>query len=412
MMEDFTTTPTTSPRWNGVTKLVVALTLVAIVAGLLIKFESVLPPLILVIILAYLLSPVAAFLARKLHISWQLAVSLIYIAMIIILLAALTLGGLGLVQQVQSLIGLIQEGLLNLPALLTDISGRVVTIGPFTLDLRTIDLSVFGNQLLGTVQPLIGQSGNLVGAIAGGAANFLGWAVFVLLVSYFLLAESGGIERGFLQVDIPGYSIDIARMRRELANIWNAFLRGQILLMGVATVIYTIVLSVLGVNYAFGLAVMAGLARFLPYIGSFTVWTTLFMVTLFQVFKPFGLDPLIYALLVVGLAWLVDMILDNFVAPRMMADTLKVHPAAVLVAALVALNLLGILGLIIAAPLLATFQLLGRYFTRKLFDLDPWEGMDDPYERSNRRQLLEWLAALRRKLNLGPKPRPDNESPV
>ena len=59
-----------------------------------------------------------------------------------------------------------------------------------------------------------------------------------------------------------------------------------------------------------------------------------------------------------------------------MADALAVHPAAILVAALVGANLIGITGMILAAPVLATIQLLFRYVFRKLFDRDPWEGID------------------------------------
>jgi len=49
-----------------------------------------------------------------------------------------------------------------------------------------------------------------------------------------------------------------------------------------------------------------------------------------------------------------------------------VHPAAVLITALIAANLIGILGVVIAAPFLATISLLGRYIMRKMLDLDPW----------------------------------------
>jgi len=392
---------TTSPGWNATTKLVVALTLLTIVAGLLIKFESIVPPLILVTILAYLLNPVARFLSTRLHISWRLAVSLIYGLVIITLLALVTLGGLGLVQQVQSLITLVQQNLAYVPTILADISGRQVPIGPFMLDLRTLDLRVLGDQLLGTIQPLIGQSGAMAGAIAGGAANFLGWTIFVLLVSYFVLLDGEGLGRGLPQLTIPGYANDLRRMSSELGYIWNAFLRGQILIMALAALIYAIVLSVLGVNYAVGLAVLAGLARFVPYLGSFTVWSTLFLITIFQPYKPFELSPWLYALIVVVLAWLVDMIVDNFVAPRIMAQALKVHPAAVLVATLIGFGLLGILGIIIAAPLLATLQLIGRYFTRKLFDLDPWEGLAEARKApSMQRQLRSWWAGLSEKLKM------------
>jgi predicted PurR-regulated permease PerM len=98
----------------------------------------------------------------------------------------------------------------------------------------------------------------------------------------------------------------------------------------------------------------------------------LVLVAYFQVFKLFGMSPLVYTLVVVALAAFVDLIFDNLLSPRIMADALKVHPAGVLVMAIVAANLLGILGVIIAAPFLATLQLVSRYVFRKMFDQDPW----------------------------------------
>jgi len=388
-----------SPRWSTSVKLVVGLTLVAIVAGLLVKFQWTLPPLIIVVVLAYLFNPVADFLSRKLHIPWAAAVTLVYIVAVLVLLGLLTVGGVGLVQQVQNLIGLIQNSVKNLPTLLQDISGREFRVGPFTIDLRKIDFSVLAQQLSGMIEPILNNTTSMVGTIASGTVNFLGWTVFVLVVSYFVLVESDGFWRGILQFNIPGYEHDLAQMGQKLVNIWNAFLRGQIIVMALAAIVYAIVLSILGVSSALGLALLAGLARFIPYIGPFILWVILWLVAYFQDFKPFGLDAWVYALIVVGLAWMIDLITDNFIMPRIMASALKVHPAAVLVAAIVGLDLLGILGVIIAAPLLATCQLVGRYFTRKLFDLDPWEGLEAmPPQPSIREQVQNWLASFRTKL--------------
>jgi hypothetical protein len=72
----------------------------------------------------------------------------------------------------------------------------------------------------------------------------------------------------------------------------------------------------------------------------------------------------------------IDQIIDGLIAPRVMARSLRVHPAAVLVMALISANLIGILGVVIAAPLLATLTLLGRYTMRKMLDLDPWSPAD------------------------------------
>jgi hypothetical protein len=59
-----------------------------------------------------------------------------------------------------------------------------------------------------------------------------------------------------------------------------------------------------------------------------------------------------------------------------MGDTLKVHPAAVMVAAIVFASLFGILGVLLAAPVMATVALVATYVIRKLFDIDPWLGFE------------------------------------
>jgi predicted PurR-regulated permease PerM len=156
-------------------------------------------------------------------------------------------------------------------------------------------------------------------------------------------------------------------------------LRGQIIIFLLALGIYSLLLPALGVRYAIGIAFLAALAKFLPYIGPAVTWIVMALVTYFQPFKPFGLqdNALTYMLIVVISTSVIDWFMDNFITPRIMARTLRVHPAAVLIAALIAANLLGLLGVVIAAPFLATFLLLGRYVMRKMFDLDPWPETEE-----------------------------------
>ncbi len=384
-----------SPQWNGSTKLIVSLTFVAAVAGLLVKFQGILPQLIITILLAYLFNPIADFISRKLHVPWVASVTLVYLLAALSLIGLLTLGGVGLAQQMENLIALILQGVQNIASLLTNLSGQVVNFGPLQIPLPEMKMATVGQQILTALEPQLVSTGTLVGALASNAANFLGWTVFVLLVSYFLLVESDGLWRGILNFNLPGYKTDLENMARHLAHIWNAFLRGQLIVMVMAAMVYSIVLSLLGVNYALGLALLAGLARFVPYVGPLSMWIILGLVSYFQDFKLFGLQPWAYALIVVGMAWIIDGITDNFIMPRIMASALKVHPAAVLVAAIVALDLLGILGVIIAAPMLATLQLVMRYFGRKLFDLDPWEGLAEaPQQPSLQTQISAGLGKV------------------
>ncbi|MBI5298061.1 MAG: AI-2E family transporter [Chloroflexi bacterium] len=361
----------TSPRWGATTKLVVALTFVAIIAALLIKFQFILSPLVLALLLAYLIQPVANLLQRT-RLSWNLSVSIIYLLIFLLLLGLLTVSGVGLVQQVQSVVTIAQDGLTKLPALIAEVSGKVYTFGPFQFDFSHLDLNDLSSQVLGMIQPLLSRTGSVLSTVASSAANFLGWTLFVLLVSYFTLLESGGLRDRILNLQIPVYADDVARLGRELGRIWNAFLRGQIIIFFLTVIIYTFVLGGLGVSYAVGLALLAGLARFVPYVGPAMNWLVLALVAYFQVYKIFGMEPLYYTLLVIGVALVIDQIFDNLISPRIMSDALKVHPAAVLVAAIIAANLFGILGVVVAAPILATVTLFWKYIMRKMLDLDPW----------------------------------------
>jgi predicted PurR-regulated permease PerM len=299
---------------------------------------------------------------------------------------------------VQSLITQVQSIINNIPAMIEDLSRQVYQIGPLTLNMSALINNAVIQQVLSFVQPLLGRTGNIVAAIASGAVQILGWMFFILIVSYFIISESNGLTRNMIRIDVPGYSEDLRKLGHQLGRIWNAFLRGQLILFLLAFLIYAIALNILGVKYALGLALMAGLARFLPYIGPAILWITMALVTFFQASKPFNLEahPLIYVTIVVVTGLIIDQVMDNYVSPRLMAQTLRVHPAAVLVAALIMADLIGILGIVIAAPLLASLTLLGRYTMRKMFDLDPFPPSDSILPPSRPMDVTGRFKQLRR----------------
>jgi len=380
---------TASPRWSATTKLLIGLVILGIFTFLLYRFSNLIGPLLMIFIITYLLHPMTAMISRRLHIPWKVSVTLLFILLAAILIGLLTWGGVGLVGQIQNLIGSIQGIIRDLPRYITQLSTLKFVVGTYELDMQKFDLTALSQQLLTYINPLLGQTGNLLGTIAGGAAQIIGWTIFVLTVSYFVMAESSGLREDMLKVSIPGYTEDLRRLGNELSRIWNAFLRGQIIVFLLALIIYSILLPALGVRYALGIAFMAGLAKFLPYIGPAITWLVMALVTYFQPSKPFGLEALPYMLIVVITTSVIDWFMDNFITPRIMARTLKVHPAAVLVAALIAANLLGLLGVIIAAPFLATCLLLGRYIMRKMFDLDPWPHTEPESPPPSIREIIK-----------------------
>ena len=372
-----TASPPPSPIWNSGTKLVVGLTFVGILVALLIYFRSIIGPLLLAVILAYVLHPAAAILNRKTHLNWRWSVNIVFLVFVLILLAILTVSGLAIIQQMQSLVGVINTFTVTLPEFVDQISSQVYNFGPFQFGLSQTDLQSLANQILDTLQPVLGRFGSLLSSFAASALVTLGWAMFVLVISYFLLARTGQVTDEMIQIDIPDYNDDIHRMNLEFRRIWNVFLRGQLVIFLLAIFLYSILLTVLGVRYALGIAILAGVARFIPYVGPFIVWIVTALVAFFQGYNYFGLEPWVYAILVVTFCLILDAILDNIVVPKFHGDTLGLHPAAVLVAALIAARLIGFVGLVLAAPVLASLVLVSRYFIRKMFDQDPWPPDDE-----------------------------------
>ncbi len=370
-----------SPKWSSTLKTVIGLTIAAMILALLITFRNIIGPLLMAFILVYLLHPVAAFLNSHTKLSWRASVTLIYLVLIILVIGLSTLTGLAAIQQIQNLINIIGDFVNNLPKLITELTSHPIYIwrfGPFDFS-QTATMSQFSSQVISTLQTLIGRVGTLVGTLAEVTVNTIGWSLFVWVVSYFILADTGKVPKAADFIDIPGYSYDIQRMGSALGRIWNAFLRGQLTIVIMVILSYTILLSILGVRFAFAIAVLAGLARFVPYVGPLVTYIVLGLVTIFQG-NYFGLAPIYFTILAIALSILLDQVYDNLVSPRIMGKSLGVHPAAVLVVAIISASLIGLIGLLLAAPMLASVMLVGRYTVRKMFDRDPWSDFREEIE--------------------------------
>ncbi|MCX6053950.1 MAG: AI-2E family transporter [Chloroflexi bacterium] len=390
--------PPSSPHWSSTAKLVVALSAAGIIGALIFRFQNILAPLLMAFLIAYIFHPLASFLSRHLKISWRVVSTLIFLVLLLSILGLLTWGGISIVEQVQNLVSYLQGLIGDLPSFFASISSSPLRIGPFTIDLSRLDLNSLWTQLQGVVQPALSNIGTLIGSIASGAASTITWVVFILLIAYFIMAESNGVREGMFKLAIPNYQEDFARLGKQLSLIWNAFLRGQLFVFAITVIFYSFLLGSLGVRYFFLLAFLAGLARFVPYVGPFVAWTTYALVALFQT-NYLNLLPLPYALIVVGCALVTDTVMDNYVSPRIMSDALKVHPAAVLVMVFISASLFGFIGVLLSAPVLASIKLISNYIIRKLMDLDPWLGLDtfprpEPIKKTFtriRKKINQWM---------------------
>ena len=392
-----TTDSSRSPSWGTTTKLVIGLTLVAIFAGIFLYYRSVVSLMIMAFIITYLFQPLVIYLTEKTRMSWRLSTTLIFLLFIILLVGLITGAGLAIAQQLIGLVRVLEDFAANLPELAANLSEYLAQYGAIA-DL--INLNDLANRLLETLQPLLGQAGSIVGSIATGAAVSIGRIFFVVLFAYFILAESQRVSQ--ITVDqIPNYAYDITRMTRKLRIIWDSFFRGQIIIFVMVFVVYLIVFSVLGVRYSIALAGLTGLAVFIPYVGIWITSIVLVLVTFLQPYNYFGLLPWQYSAMVLAVTLMINFTFDNYISPRFFGRTLDIHPAAVVVAALFMASLLGVVGIFLAAPVMATLKLVSFYVFRKMFDLDPWPDPESdsklveyPWYRWSK-QFKAWLKKRR-----------------
>ncbi|MCB0077819.1 MAG: AI-2E family transporter [Anaerolineales bacterium] len=352
----------TSPRWMDTTRMLVGILLIFLLGLTVIKVQSIIAPLILVVVMIFVVRPLAIRVHDFLGVRWGVSLALVYFLLLLVGVLGASELGAALVAQGADLVRLAQEFVANPPDILAQL--------PFAAWIpQNLNLQTLIQQGIGMLQPVLGSMGTVVGSVFGTAASAIGWLMFVLVVSYFMLLDLQPTTGWSAVKLVPQpYQNDMQQLGQRLSRIWQGFLFGQGLLFLLTVVIVTILLSLLGVPNPLALGLLSGLARFVPYVGPTIVWLLIFIVALTQPDPLFGMSSLFYAILVVVIQFLIDIAFDNIVAPRLFGQVLGVHPAGVLVTAIASVLIIGPVGLLVAAPMLATIIQVGRYLLRKLFD--------------------------------------------
>ncbi|MBM3122812.1 MAG: AI-2E family transporter, partial [Chloroflexi bacterium] len=226
-----TTPEAASPRWGGTVKALVALTGLVLVAALLVRFQGIVPLLVLAGIISYLSLPYVRALHHRARLSWPASTNIIFVYWLALLILAFTAVGVAVVQQVQALLLALQGVLDGVPAQLEALSRQSFVLGPWSFTPTTTEIIPLVERALGAIEPAFGRASGLVASAAGHALESLASLVFVLAVSYFLTLDSDRIRSRWSGIAIPRYEYDLGRLRQALTHIWHAFLRGQLLIV-------------------------------------------------------------------------------------------------------------------------------------------------------------------------------------
>lgn len=334
--------------------------------------RSLLAPLFLALILAYLLHPLVTRLTERLRLSRGLVVLIVYISMLVLVLGTTTGLGVAISQRVSQLASYLGDLSEQLPAQIEELATLQRDIGPWHIDLSRINLEPILSDLASAISPVLSQTGNLLASIARATASAVTMVILVMVLGYYLLIDIGDLETSILDMVPEPYRGDFQWLMDETGRIWNAFVRGQAILALVMFVLVALILTGLGVRFPLVLGLIAGLMEFIPWFGPFVATAGTVLVALFQTSNWWGLTPIGFGLLVLGVYLIVQQIESTIIFPRIIGQSLNLHPLIVLLSVLAGGMVAGLIGLLLAAPTVATLRLWLGYVYRKTVGLDTW----------------------------------------
>jgi predicted PurR-regulated permease PerM len=147
----------------------------------------------------------------------------------------------------------------------------------------------------------------------------------------------------------------VIRLARETDEVLGAFLRGQILVMIALAVIYSIGLSLVGLEFAIAIGVVSGLVSFVPYLG-FAIGIVLAGLTV--ALEP---DPLWRLAGVVATFSIAQMLEGSILTPKLVGDRIGLHPVIVIFAVAAGGQLFGFFGILLALPAAAVVSVLAKF---------------------------------------------------
>ncbi len=318
---------------SGVVLLAVFIAIIAT------RIVSVLVLLFLGILLAESIRPIA----NKLQ-TWKIPRGVA--VMIVYLLLALVLTGLGLIL-VPPLVVQVRE-VDDITSELTDWArDEVPRLYQISVDFGFDDeVRELGSTLTSTITQLIGTLAVVPFQVLG----FLFGIVSVLVIGFFWMSATERLNSSVIALLPPKRAEAVRSLAAELSLRAGGWVRGQVILMVFIGTVTFVGLFALGVPYPLALATWASLMEIIPIIGPF-------LGAIPAILVAFTESPWL-ALATAILYVIVQQLENNILVPKVMERAVGLHPILVMVGVLAGGVLYGILGIVIAVPLMAAMQVL------------------------------------------------------
>ncbi len=296
-------------------------------------------------LLAFVLSPVVAWLVEHTGMSRGVAIGVVYAATLVVSGALLFYAASSIGASIAEAASEFPQTRERIEETLADWQGAIAA-GPFQPDLVVLfrDTEATAQRVIASA---LGDAPALTVAILG--ALFL-----VIVLSLYMLADSSGIVARLNRIVPQRFADEAEILERTVSTAFGGFLRAQVVLTAIQTALTTAVVLLVGLPYGLLIVSASALAMLIPFFGPPLALLPPIIAT--AIFKPEWL------IVVAPLLFVAQTLLVNYFQPRLMRDALGMHPLLVLIGLLVGAHVAGLWGALFCIPILAVLNVFFTYF--------------------------------------------------
>ena len=322
--------------------------------------RSLLGPLIIAALFAYLLDPAVGFLMQHLNLRRKFAVPIVYTIFLAILAAIPAVFTPVVVNQLET----ITVELFKILQVIQDIIPEINLLGFSIIDFE------LPTDIQGLIYPLF-EPQQIFGVFVAATENFA-WILIIFVSSYFFLMDASRLRTWFFGFFPGPYQEDLNILYYQIKDVWQAYLRGQLLLMTIIGIMTWLAMMAIGLPNALLVGIIAGALDLIPSLGPAVAMIIAGIIALVAGSTYLPMSNIWFAILVLGIFAGIQLFENVWLRPRILGHRLRLHPALVFVAIVGALVLAGVLVALVIVPAIRTFEIIGRYTLPRIMGSDPW----------------------------------------
>lgn len=318
-------------------------------------FKAVLLPFVLGIAVAYLLNPVVNALGRW-NVARGLAALIILLAFLVFVVASAAIFAPILYRELNTFVS-------DLPSYIAQLNDIVRPLTQYVeLHLGTqthVDMEALLKEHAGSAVQVANFIVNKLALGGQAVMDTLSVLIFMPIVAFFMMKEWPSVTR-WVQDLMPRHAEGVIMLLlKEIDVKISGFIRGQLTVAAALGVIYAIALSIVGLKYGLLIGLLAGALSVIPMVGSVVGLLISVLVAWFQ------MGEISFVALVAGIFLVGQVVEGNVLTPKLVGDSVGLHPLWVFFSLLAGGALLGILGMFLAVPVAAVVGVLIAFAIQK-----------------------------------------------